>query len=78
MVNEFYGAEFLRGSILLVKILSTSSERELFYYFPSCIHFLYFLFLENNSSQSLITSPLIVFQTNNRTPFSLFKKHKHC
>ncbi|EMV28935.1 hypothetical protein ECMP02101712_0612, partial [Escherichia coli MP021017.12] len=40
MVNEFYGAEFLRGSILLVKILSTSSERELFYYFPSCIHFL--------------------------------------
>ncbi|EKI42285.1 hypothetical protein EC3006_0801 [Escherichia coli 3006] len=52
MVNEFYGAEFLRGSILLVKILSTSSERELFYYFPSCIHFLYFLFLENNSSQS--------------------------
>ncbi|RIE97863.1 transposase, partial [Shigella boydii] len=28
--------------------------------------------------QSLITSLLIVFQTNNRTPFSHFKKHKHC
>ncbi|EFB2841932.1 hypothetical protein FMR91_21385 [Escherichia coli] len=60
MENDICGAAFLRGSILLVKILSTSSERELFHYFPSRINFCTFLFLGSNSSQCLIISLLIV------------------